>query len=189
VFLPASTLFDLLGWILSITAKPPPGTTEVTEKDFFLPLAAVFAQWCRTLIPRKYAPNMVHLAYWKDVGSGKLLTLLGATPGEATPVHGTVDKGFTAAQAAARKKAEEKAKAAGKSEEDIKKAGKKADVTQSARSYNFIRERQQLLKEVNLIPTEGKEAEQEVDTDGNEKDIGYGRCAETFFYIWAGNYM
>ena len=29
----------------------------------------------------------------------------------------------------------------------------------------------------------------EVDTNGKEKDIGYGRCAETFFYIWAGNYM
>jgi hypothetical protein len=45
------------------------------------------------------------------------------------------------------------------------------------------------LKEVDLKPTKGLEDEQEVDKSGNEMDIGYGRCAETFFYIWAGNYM
>jgi hypothetical protein len=189
VLLPVSTIFDSLGWVLSITAKPKPGTEEVTEKNFFLPLAAVFAQWCRTLIPRKYAPTMIHLAYWKDVATGKLLTLLGSTPGSAAPTHGLVDTAFAVAKKTAREKAEKAAKDAGKTAVEIKKAGKAAKVTQSARSYVFIRERQNLLKEVDLKPTKGLEDEQEVDKSGNEMDIGYGRCAETFFYIWAGNYM
>lgn len=132
---------------------------------------------------------MIHLAYWKDVATGKLLTLLGSTPGSAAPTHGLVDTAFADAKKAAREKAEKAAKDAGKTAAEIKKAGKAAKVTQSARSYVFIRERQNLLKEVDLKPTKGLEDEQEVDKSGNEMDIGYGRCAETFFYIWAGNYM
>lgn len=203
--LPVETVFDTLGWILSITATPAPGTEEVTEKNFLVPLAAMFAKWCRVIVPSKHAPLMAHLAYWKDIKSGKLLTLLGSTPGAPSPIPGFRDTNFDRVRAAAQKKAretaEKKARAAaeeaGKSEEEIeeevkracRKAATKATINESPRAYVVIRGRQEQLNNVDLMPEENKEAEPEVDPEGKEMAIGYGRCAETFFYIWAGNYM
>jgi hypothetical protein len=53
------------------------------------------------------------------------------------------------------------------------------------RSYIVIYNRQKFLKENNMPPNE---AIQEVNKEGKEQNIGYGRCAETMFYVWAGSY-
>ena len=43
----AYTVYDLLGWVMSVTATPvPPPGLAVTEQTFYLPYLALFARWC-----------------------------------------------------------------------------------------------------------------------------------------------
>ena len=46
-FVGATTIFDLLGWLMSVTANPdPPPNTTATELNFHLPYLTLFARWC-----------------------------------------------------------------------------------------------------------------------------------------------
>lgn len=107
---------------------------------------------------------MLHVAYWTDLESKKLLTLLGSMPGKAAPMHGTENTNFEAAQKTAKDEAEAAAIANGKAPKEVKKAGKSAKVTQSARSCVCIRLRQGWLKEVDLV---ADSEDQLVNKDGN----------------------
>jgi hypothetical protein len=80
----AVTVFDLLGWLMSVTANPnPPATvTAATEENFHLPYLTLFARWCVVLSDacakdrkpdikgsskkqdEKAVPTMVTLAYF-----------------------------------------------------------------------------------------------------------------------------
>jgi hypothetical protein len=75
--LPVRTLYDAIGWILSITAVPASNT--VNQNNFCLPLIGLFGKWCSVLLPVESLPAMLHVAYWYDQGRFRLL--LGATPG------------------------------------------------------------------------------------------------------------
>lgn len=46
VKLMAQTSFDLLGWVLSVTAEP---SRTATELDYYLPLLSMYAKWCATV--------------------------------------------------------------------------------------------------------------------------------------------
>lgn len=214
--LPIFTVFDALGWILSITAKPPVGTTEVTEENFFIPLLALFSKWAQTFSMKtkgvegeevetdKEFPAMIHISYWQDLKSKEVVTLLGSTPGLGAP---NVGDGLSKKQL---EEKEEKEKKKGKGNAGPDPEPNLDDNLKSSRSYVVIQGRQKMLQELGFEPTgldrTGKTPTPsdnddpgfpEIDhgdklveaNDGKEQDIGYGRCAETFFYIWAGTYM
>lgn len=101
VLLPTSTAFDMLGWVMSVTAKAsvdPKGSPGENPNalNFYLPLLALYANWCRKLAfaepggTGKEIPRMVHLAYTgphADFGPNAtsrshLSVLIGATVGE-----------------------------------------------------------------------------------------------------------
>lgn len=91
------------------------------------------------------------------------MTLLGSTPGSSLAFEGLEGPESVAA-----------------------KKGKKP-VDKSPRSHIIIRNRQDDLKEIGIPAPDP--AAQEVTKEGAELNIGYGRCAETMFYIWAGSYV
>jgi hypothetical protein len=90
-----------------------------------------------------------------------------------------------------------------KEKSDAKAAGvpdPKAELeskSSSSRSYTVIRNRQAHLQVLgfkprgvkNGVPSNSKGKLVNANPNGDESDIGFGRCAETFFYIWAGTYM
>lgn len=79
--LPVRTVFDALGWILSITTGADPERKR-TQSNFYLPLIGLYAKWCDTLMNGEYQPTMYHISWWKDgSNNGKTNVLLGATPG------------------------------------------------------------------------------------------------------------
>jgi hypothetical protein len=98
------TVFDLLGWLLSVTARPlVPPNTPMTDFNFYLPLCALFAKWCATISHAckqdvdtalgSEVPPMVSIAYWTfpqkttlarfTATPGSRYMLLGATLGAA----------------------------------------------------------------------------------------------------------
>lgn len=76
--LPVRTVFDALGWVLSITATVD-AEGPLTPSNFYLPLMGLYAKWCDTLMDGDYQPTMLHIAWWGQPGEEKVL--LGATPG------------------------------------------------------------------------------------------------------------
>ncbi|KAL8772445.1 MAG: hypothetical protein Q9209_002396 [Squamulea sp. 1 TL-2023] len=46
---PVNTIFDILGWIMSITWRTAPATGSSTSRNFFMPLLALYARWCRVI--------------------------------------------------------------------------------------------------------------------------------------------
>lgn len=76
--LPVRTIFDALGWVLSITATVD-AEDALTPSNFYLPLMGLYAKWCDTLMDGDYQPTMLHIAWWGKSGEEKVL--LGATPG------------------------------------------------------------------------------------------------------------
>lgn len=78
--LPINTMFDALGWLLSVTSVPP--QTESLDRTYYLPLVSLFARWCRVLMGDvKLAPPMVHVAWFRDA-QGRTAVLLGSTIGK-----------------------------------------------------------------------------------------------------------
>jgi hypothetical protein len=103
-------------------------------------------------------------------------------------------------------------KKAGKTAAEIKKFKDKSDAkaaavpdpepelesnSSSSRSHLVIRDRQKQLQLLgfkprgvrNGIPYNFKDELVDASQNGDEGDTGFGRCAETYFYIWAGTYM
>jgi hypothetical protein len=69
VTLPAYTVYDYFGWLLSIAACPKPGATS---ENYYLPLLSCFANWCLKIAEHTnrpkgtvYAPMMVSIAVYK----------------------------------------------------------------------------------------------------------------------------
>jgi hypothetical protein len=69
VTLPAYTVYDYFGWLLSIAACPKPGATS---ENYNLPLLSCFANWCLKIAEHTnrpkgtmYAPMVVSIAVYK----------------------------------------------------------------------------------------------------------------------------
>jgi hypothetical protein len=62
------TLFDLVGWIFSVTGQIP---KDATAANYYYPLVILYCQWCRTLSANsKKEPQMVQIT-WFSQGSTK----------------------------------------------------------------------------------------------------------------------
>jgi hypothetical protein len=90
------TMFNCLGWILSITAHPAKPDVPLTEEEFFLPVLGLYGKWIEVLIrktpglktgvlTRTDFPAMIQISYWLDMKTKALRTLLASTPGKGAP--------------------------------------------------------------------------------------------------------
>ncbi|KAG1780744.1 hypothetical protein EV702DRAFT_1080530 [Suillus placidus] len=56
------TLFDLVGWIFSVTGKTP---DDATPANYYYPLVILYSQWCRTLCAKiEKEPQMVQITWF-----------------------------------------------------------------------------------------------------------------------------
>lgn len=189
--LPVRTLFDTIGWILSITAVPADGGVA-TQNNFYLPLLALFGKWCYTLLPKDEAqPDMIHISWTKEV------TIIGATPG------GDEDIANGSEEVYAEQEPKKKSKKAAPPEqkEPLKRTKGAPKGTDKAkykyeghRGTDVIGARQQALRDLKVPPPPGHErnlvnaAKEGTSTYGVEGSSRYGVCAETFAYIWVGQH-
>ncbi|KAG2337069.1 hypothetical protein BDR05DRAFT_1063454 [Suillus weaverae] len=60
------TLFDLVGWIFSVTGTTP---DDATPANYYYPLIILYSQWCRTLCAKtEKAPQMVQITWFPQEG-------------------------------------------------------------------------------------------------------------------------
>ena len=79
VHLPDNTVFDMLGWLLSVTNIPAAGAEPRT---WYLQLLTLYARWCIVLAGNKDGiPPMVHISWFPGAKSPKVV-LLGSTIGK-----------------------------------------------------------------------------------------------------------
>ena len=171
LLLPASTVHDMLGWVLSVTAKAAvdasgdPGP-EPTARNFYLPLLALYANWSRKLAfvepggDTKKIPKMVHLAYTgphvdfgpNAISRSHLQVLIGSTVG-----------------------------------------------VNDYRGHNIIRVRQDRMLQLGFKPANEDQlnigtrtTEPPTTPEANQGEEsnrpGFGKCAETFFLMYAKKY-
>ncbi|KAG1780746.1 hypothetical protein EV702DRAFT_1080578 [Suillus placidus] len=57
------TLFDLVGWIFSVTGKTP---DDATPANYYYPLVILYTQWCRTLCNENKEPQMVQITWFSQ---------------------------------------------------------------------------------------------------------------------------
>lgn len=184
--LPVRTLFDTIGWILSITAEAAGG--EATQNNFYLPLLALFGKWCYTLLPSKTQPDMLHISWNEEV------TILGATPGGDEDVANGSEEVYAEQESKKKKKS--------KDDEPLKRTKIPPKGTDKAnykyegqRGTDVIGSRQQILQDLQVPPPPGHEknlvnvAKEGTSTYGVEGSSKYGVCAETFAYIWMAQHM
>ena len=84
VNLPMVTVYDYLAWLLSTLGSAETKGAEKSEKNYYLPLLALFSRWCTVisnLIKFRSLP-MVHISWW---GAN---VLLGSTLGDVPKVPG-----------------------------------------------------------------------------------------------------
>ncbi|KAL8789509.1 MAG: hypothetical protein Q9213_001122 [Squamulea squamosa] len=76
---PVNTVFDILGWIMSVTWRAAPPTGSSTSRNFFMPLLALYARWCRVISGNR-RNDMVHVAWYTGAGQVERI-ILGSTIG------------------------------------------------------------------------------------------------------------
>lgn len=64
VSLPVNTLFDILGWVMSILGLALPNATS-TSRNYYMPLLSLYSRWCR-VISQSRANEMVHIAWYTN---------------------------------------------------------------------------------------------------------------------------
>ncbi|KAL8789007.1 MAG: hypothetical protein Q9195_007027 [Heterodermia aff. obscurata] len=78
VHLPDNTVFDMLGWLLSVTNIP---ADSAQPRTWYLQLLALYAKWCIVLAGNQSGiPPMVHISWFPGAKSQKVV-LLGSTIG------------------------------------------------------------------------------------------------------------
>ena len=174
--LPVRTLYDAVGWILSITAVPASNTAN--QNNFCLPLIGLFGKWCSVLLPVESLPAMLHVAYWNE--NERFRLLLGATPGNDQMMYSS-DKGVW------HKPPLESWQGELPPSSTISakpwSANKSDDVYWGVRGWDIIARRQDVFEKYKFVIKDSHK--HKIDRDGMyEAKSGFGRCAETFIYLW-----
>jgi hypothetical protein len=80
----STTLYDTLAYVLSVTGTLPSGITSNPVRDYYLPLASVYANWC-TKIAKSVNDNrgifLYHIAWFTTTARPATKVLLGSTIG------------------------------------------------------------------------------------------------------------
>ena len=142
-------------------SEPP---VNATDRNYYLPLLALFARWCRLLGGDiENAPTMVHIAWFKGP-SGKELVFLGSTIGAIdTPLR----------QAAVERERQSEMVALKFKPVDGQLVNCKQIICRKGTIVN---------QKFELLPNENKK-------EWVKSGAGYGICAETFFYLIARQYV
>ena len=180
------TVYDALGWVLSVTAFPEAGhSPSDLERIFYLPLLAVYGKWCR-ILTFPSGPPTERTKATQDLSSAKI---------EALKAEKT-DPEIKAIISANRTSLHE---------DDVDAPSMFAisrftDISKSNivmlgatpgayrfRSYDTVRERQARLMERGFIPNvpDGLAFKDKEGAEGtNDNSVNYGTCAETSFYLY-----
>ncbi|ETN38246.1 uncharacterized protein HMPREF1541_06277 [Cyphellophora europaea CBS 101466] len=205
--LPVRTLFDVLGWILSVTAKPDGG--KATQNNFYLPLLALFGKWCWALLPDKTSqPNMIHISWMEKPEVEENVVIIGATPGG--------DECYWSGEKEVYHEKEPQTEESRKKLKSIPSNEKINWSYEGHRGKDVVGSRQQMLRDLRvpvppgdeenlvqvgkkdpahknkLLTHVNRDGELVDDTDETAYTVGssaYGVCAETFSYIWMGQHM
>lgn len=205
VRLPLNTVYDYLGWIMSISWRKYGQRIGSNNRNYYLPLLSLYAKWCRLLGKRTRDKNsMVHIAWFTNrAGSADTADtpitpitpiLLGSTIG--SPMLGGLSSHPTEAATLAGASSSMKI--------ESKKEGE-GDLTISAKSIAkanlILRERQEYLRcptgdteqpfqgvppaeESTLVSAPGHPLDARNFNGGN-----YGACAETFMWIYVSAWV
>ncbi|KAG2038183.1 hypothetical protein BDR03DRAFT_1010114 [Suillus americanus] len=63
------TLFDLVGWIFSVTGRILEGATAA---NYYYPLVILYSKWCRTLCSKRREPQMVQITWFTQGGTKRV---------------------------------------------------------------------------------------------------------------------
>ena len=161
VRVPAATVYDFVGWILSATAKPV-GKIAPSSRNYYLPLLAMYARWCQLLspAPKKNIPGMVSIAWITGKSPRRVDVIMGSTIGNIPTDIGNHDPISV----------------------DPLNIGTTQLNLINSRALNISRARVKYLTDAGLIPASKSQLP---DKDGDEGTKGFGKCAETFFWIYA----
>jgi hypothetical protein len=164
VALPAYTVYDYFGWLLSIAARPRPAATS---QNYYLPLLSCFANWCVKIANRtgevKSVPVMVSIAVYKKF----------VTPG--TP--GIVPRAFLGVCIPDDRAFQEITYPGDQN------FGNNASHRQTVMNSG----RQMFMEQCGLRPMNVNQQRPVGNpaTPFAEPEAGYGRCAETLFWVLA----
>ena len=155
VRMPTATIYDFLGWILSITARPA-GPAPPNPRNYYLPLLAMLGRWCQIVSPppKKNIPGMVSIAWFP--AKTEIKVLMGSAIGDIPTNIGRVTG----------------------------QDRKQRDIVEyiNSRALNVSRARVEWLQRAGLTPADPAQLP---NPDGDEGRKGFGKCAETFFWIYA----
>lgn len=204
--LPTRSLYDSLGWILSITAIP--NGMNPNQNNFCMPLLGLFGRWCGVLLPLDLLPTMLHVAYWTS--GNQLRMILGATPGRdqmlwsrdrrvwlknfdqvhevwhkdlpgqmpmptVPPGHWDQDENGLPYVTKIKDRSDYDTSSFSKTKDQ--------DTYWGSRGMDIIFCRQMIYKKYGMVINEP--SEHLVNEAGlYEADSGFGRCAETFIFLW-----
>lgn len=176
--LPSYTVFDFLGWFLSVTCHPPP---TATNKNYYLPLVAMYARWCVTLALAANVqgqPQMVHIARIPIPKKPDML-ILGSTTGT-----------FVNRILVAVGERQENLEAEGIPPPDPGQRIPGEALGNLVKKLSSENNPEIYANEpINTNPPASELAVTYVDDNGVEQKLkgndNYGSCAETFFYLYA----
>lgn len=159
VLLPAYTVYDYFGWLLTVCARPRP---DATSQNYYVPLLSCFANWCLKIAAhathQRHAPAMVSIAVYEKH--------------TIPPVVHTVPW---------REVIKERRAFLGATIPDAR-----AFQDDSNRATVINHGRQLWMEECGLIPKEENQRRGfDLINHFQEPEKGFGRCAETFFWIFA----
>lgn len=198
--LPTRSLYDAIGWILSITAVL--FGINPDQNNFCLPLLGLFGRWCSVLLPVELLPAMLHISYWTS--GNRLHIILGSTPGRDQVIwshdHNVWHKGLLEfipgkpldmpTLPPGHFSTDENGLMCITKIEDIShydtsqwSKTKDKDTYWGVRGWDIIDCRQRTFKNYGGVLNEP--IKHLIDERGQyEADSGFGRCAETFIYLW-----
>ncbi|KAL5390303.1 hypothetical protein DPSP01_001875 [Paraphaeosphaeria sporulosa] len=158
--LPAYTVYDYFGWLLSVAARPRP---DATSRNYYLPLLSCFANWCLEIAAhatqQSHAPAMVSIAVYEEHTVPAHGATLPWRRGLVKETHAFLGATIPDARAFQR---------------------------DSNRATVVNHGRQLWMEECGLVPKdEGQRRGAAFLDPFQEPEKGFGRCAETFFWIFA----
>jgi hypothetical protein len=180
---PVRTLYDAVGWILSISAVLINADLDDTnwpdQNNFYLPLLGLFGKWSSVLPPAALLPAMLHVAYWRQ--EDKHRVILDATTGEDQVIGSSIPNVWQKIPQV--ENAESPDSPIYSVTPGRRSANKDQDMYFGFRGWDTIRIRQYFFRKHGMVINEPQD--HAVHWPGlYEANSGVGRCAETFIYLW-----
>jgi hypothetical protein len=205
VGLPLNTVYDYLGWIMSISWRKYGQRIGSNNRNYYLPLLSLYAKWCRLLGKKTRDKNsMVHIAWFTNRAGSADTPDTPDTPITPILLGSTIGSPGLGGLSSHPTEAATLAGASSSMKIEIKKEGE-GDLTTNAKSIAkanlILRQRQDYLRcptvdngqsiqgvppaeESTLLSAPGHPLDARNFNGGN-----YGACAETFMWIYVSAWV